>query len=97
MLGAAWYCQFPPEKLVGGGIWRGGFGGESLAMVQPLPAGVLWIPPTYHESEYDAIFCFFLEHHDLQEPKLMPAKELMPLKMLEHQKLVTAHTLTKLF
>ena len=84
------------EILAGGGIWRSRFGGKSLVMVQPLPAGVLRVPQTYHESVYYAVFCFSLEHHDLQESKLMPPKGLKPLKMLEHQKLMTAHTLSNL-
>ena len=36
-----------------------------------------------------AVVCFFLEPHNLQEPKLKPPKELNPLEMLEHQELVT--------
>ena len=44
-----------------------------------------------------AVLCFFLEHYDLQESKLMPPKELKPLKMLEHLESVTANHFSKLY
>ena len=45
----------------------------------------------------NVVFCFSLEHHDLQELKLMPPKELMPLEMLEHQESVTASYLSQCY
>ena len=53
--------------------------------------------PHHDVKSYFAVLCFSLEYHDLQELKLMPPKELMPLEMLAHRELVTANYFSQFY
>ena len=64
-------------------------------MVCPPPLRTSHFIIKFHDQI--VVFCFFLEHYDLQESKRMPPKELKPLETLEHQELVTVSYFSKFY